>query len=75
MAITPLQSLVATGTKLWLDSIDPVEVEVHPGGREASCAGQGIDEALAVQALVNVLVQGLLAPPSATSHTNNTRKA
>jgi transaldolase len=29
MAITPLQSLVATGTKLWLDSIDPVEVETN----------------------------------------------
>jgi transaldolase len=26
MAQTPLQSLVATGTKLWLDSIDPKEV-------------------------------------------------
>jgi transaldolase len=25
-AITPLQSLVATGTKLWLDSVDPKEV-------------------------------------------------
>src|SRR5438105_3020200 len=24
---TPLQSLVACGTKLWLDSVDPVEVE------------------------------------------------
>src|SRR5437667_7510445 len=29
MALTPLQSLVATGTKLWLDSIDPVEVETN----------------------------------------------
>src|SRR5205823_3358615 len=29
MAITPLQSLVACGTKLWLDSIDPVEVETN----------------------------------------------
>ena len=29
MAITPLQSLVATGTKLWLDSIDPVEVQTN----------------------------------------------
>src|SRR5437588_6369580 len=26
MAVTALQSLVATGTKLWLDSIDPQEV-------------------------------------------------
>src|SRR5947209_5443731 len=25
-ALTPLQSLVATGTKLWLDSVDPKEV-------------------------------------------------
>ncbi len=24
--MTPLQSLVASGTKLWLDSIDPAEV-------------------------------------------------
>jgi transaldolase len=24
--VTPLQSLVATGTKLWLDSVDPQEV-------------------------------------------------
>jgi transaldolase len=29
MAITPLESLVATGTKLWLDSIDPVAVEAN----------------------------------------------
>jgi transaldolase len=29
MAITPLQSLVATGTKLWLDSIDPHEVAAN----------------------------------------------
>ncbi len=28
-AITPLQSLVATGTKLWLDSVDPHEVQVN----------------------------------------------
>jgi transaldolase len=27
--MTPLQSLVATGTKLWLDSIDPVEVATN----------------------------------------------
>jgi transaldolase len=27
--MTPLQSLVATGTKLWLDSIDPVEVAAN----------------------------------------------
>jgi transaldolase len=27
MAITPLQSLVASGTKLWLDSVDPDEVQ------------------------------------------------
>jgi transaldolase len=26
MAVSPLQSLVATGTKLWLDSVDPDEV-------------------------------------------------
>jgi transaldolase len=29
--MTPLQSLVATGTKLWLDSIDPVEVAANRG--------------------------------------------
>jgi transaldolase len=29
MSITPLQSLVACGTKLWLDSIDPVEVQTN----------------------------------------------
>lgn len=29
MAVTPLQSLVATGTKLWLDSVDPVEVAAN----------------------------------------------
>jgi transaldolase len=29
MAITPLESLIATGTKLWLDSIDPVEVDTN----------------------------------------------
>jgi transaldolase len=29
MALTPLQSLVATGTKLWLDSIDPKEVAIN----------------------------------------------
>jgi transaldolase len=29
MAQTPLQSLVATGTKLWLDSIDPAEVAAN----------------------------------------------
>src|SRR4051794_20067069 len=28
-ALTPLQSLVATGTKLWLDSIDPDEVKAN----------------------------------------------
>jgi len=28
-ALTPLQSLVATGTKLWLDSIDPKEVAAN----------------------------------------------
>jgi transaldolase len=27
--LTPLQSLIATGTKLWLDSVDPEEVKVH----------------------------------------------
>ena len=27
MSITPLQSLVAAGTKLWLDSVDPDEVQ------------------------------------------------
>ena len=25
--MTPLESLVACGTKLWLDSVDPVEVD------------------------------------------------
>jgi transaldolase len=29
MAISPLQSLVATGTKLWLDSVDPDEVATN----------------------------------------------
>jgi len=29
MAMNPLQSLVATGTKLWLDSIDPQEVAAN----------------------------------------------
>jgi transaldolase len=29
MAMTPLQSLVATGTKLWLDSVDPAEVQAN----------------------------------------------
>lgn len=29
MAVTPLQSLVATGTKLWLDSVDPQEVAAN----------------------------------------------
>ena len=29
MAKTPLESLVATGTKLWLDSIDPQEVAAN----------------------------------------------
>jgi transaldolase len=28
-AVTPLQSLVASGTKLWLDSVDPHEVQVN----------------------------------------------
>src|SRR5207244_3515334 len=28
-ALTPLQSLVATGTKLWLDSVDPQEVAAN----------------------------------------------
>jgi transaldolase len=28
-ALTPLQSLVATGTKLWLDSVDPKEVAAN----------------------------------------------
>jgi transaldolase len=28
-ALTPLQSLVATGTKLWLDSVDPDEVKAN----------------------------------------------
>src|SRR5919202_4889135 len=27
--VTPLQSLVATGTKLWLDSVDPQEVRTN----------------------------------------------
>jgi transaldolase len=27
--MTPLQSLVATGTKLWLDSVDPVEIATN----------------------------------------------
>jgi len=27
--LTPLQSLIATGTKLWLDSVDPQEVKIH----------------------------------------------
>jgi len=27
--MTPLQSLVATGTKLWLDSVDPVEIKTN----------------------------------------------
>src|SRR5262245_45210325 len=29
MALTPLESLVACGTKLWLDSIDPDEVAAN----------------------------------------------
>ena len=29
MPVTPLESLVAAGTKLWLDSIDPVEVATN----------------------------------------------
>jgi transaldolase len=29
MAVTPLQSLVAAGTKLWLDSVDPQEVQAN----------------------------------------------
>jgi transaldolase len=29
MAVTPLQSLVASGTKLWLDSVDPQEVRTN----------------------------------------------
>jgi transaldolase len=29
MAVTPLQSLIATGTKLWLDSVDPKEVAAN----------------------------------------------
>jgi transaldolase len=29
MALSPLESLIATGTKLWLDSIDPDEVKVN----------------------------------------------
>jgi transaldolase len=29
MATTPLQSLIATGTKLWLDSVDPDEVKAN----------------------------------------------
>jgi transaldolase len=35
-AITPLQSLVATGTKLWLDSVDPQEIRVN---RELGATG------------------------------------
>src|SRR4029079_18180158 len=27
--MTPLQSLVAAGTKLWLDSVDPVEIAAN----------------------------------------------
>src|SRR3954470_18014568 len=27
--MTPLQSLVAAGTKLWLDSVDPVEIATN----------------------------------------------
>ena len=27
--VTPLQSLVASGTKLWLDSVDPDEVKAN----------------------------------------------
>ena len=29
--MTPLESLVACGTKLWLDSVDPDEVEKNLG--------------------------------------------
>ncbi|NBO91750.1 MAG: transaldolase [Planctomycetia bacterium] len=29
MSVTPLESLIQTGTKLWLDSIDPVEVAMN----------------------------------------------
>src|SRR6516165_3348120 len=29
MATTPLQSLIATGTNLWLDSVDPDEVKAN----------------------------------------------
>jgi transaldolase len=29
--LTPLQSLIATGTKLWLDSVDPEEVKINRG--------------------------------------------
>ncbi len=29
MAVTPLESLVATGTKLWLDSVDPQEIATN----------------------------------------------
>jgi transaldolase len=29
MAVSPLQSLIATGTKLWLDSVDPDEVKAN----------------------------------------------
>lgn len=29
--MTPLESLVASGTKLWLDSVDPKEVEINLG--------------------------------------------
>ena len=31
--MTPLQSLVASGTKLWLDSVDPDEVATQPRAR------------------------------------------
>ena len=33
MSITPLESLVATGTKLWLDSVDPDEVGLADFGQ------------------------------------------
>ena len=29
--MTPLESLVACGTKLWLDSVDPAEVDRNRG--------------------------------------------
>jgi transaldolase len=29
MAVTPLQSLIAAGTKVWLDSVDPQEVQTN----------------------------------------------